>query len=89
MVIERKLTVGNQAGIHLRVASQIVKLLSEFDCEVEIAFDGRIANAKSIMSITQLMAPPGSVLTMRASGNGAAGAVIALEKLFNSKFGEG
>ncbi len=82
------MTVANQAGIHLRVASKIVKLLADFDCVVEIAFNGRTADAKSIMSVTQLMAPAGSVLRLHASGPDAAKAIFELDKLFRAKFGE-
>lgn len=89
MIVEREVTVSNQAGIHLRVASQIVKLVNGFKCDVEIMHDGRVANAKSIMSITQLMATPGSVLTIRASGPDAPRAALELDKLFRGRFGEG
>ena len=88
-VIERHLTVANQAGIHLRVASKIVKLLAGFDCTMEIAFNGRTADAKSIMSLTQLMAPRGSVLRASAGGPQAEPAMAALEELFRTKFDEG
>ncbi|MDP8221854.1 MAG: HPr family phosphocarrier protein [Candidatus Lernaella stagnicola] len=88
MHVERDVTVENQVGIHLRVASQIVKLLNRFNCDVEISFNGRLANGKSIMSITQLMAPPGSVLHVKAVGEEAARAVMELDKLFRQKFGE-
>jgi phosphocarrier protein HPr len=88
MKIERDLTVSNQAGIHLRVASKIVRLLNDYRCDVEISFDGRVANGKSIMSITQLMAPPGAVLHVVADGPDAPTAVGEIEQLFQGKFGE-
>jgi len=88
MEIEHHLIVGNKVGMHLRAASKIVSLLRDFDCEVEIHFNGRIANAKSIMSITQLVAPLGSELLLKASGPDARRAALALDKLFRDKFGE-
>ena len=88
MFVERELTVINQAGLHLRVASKIVKLLNDFQCDAMISFDGREANAKSIMSLTQLIAPPGSVLKLRTTGPDAYRAAVELEKLFRNKFEE-
>jgi len=85
---ERELKVLNRAGIHLRVASQIVKLLNGFHCEAVLTYDGRTANAKSIMSITQLMAPIGSVLHLKIQGREAKRAALELEKLFLTKFNE-
>lgn len=85
---ERELQVLNRAGIHLRVASQIVKLLNSFHCEAVLIYDGRTANAKSIMSITQLMAPIGSLLRLKIQGPEAKRAAHELEKLFQAKFNE-
>jgi len=88
MSIERDLTVINKAGMHLRAASKIVSALKDFDCTVELSFQNRTANAKSIMSIAQLMAPKGSTLHMNASGPDAAQATQVLDRLFAEKFGE-
>lgn len=88
MEVERELMVLNQAGIHLRVASKIVKLLSRFNCAAEFYFNGRQADAKSIMSLTQLMAPKGSLMKVKTIGPDALRAAQELDKLFKEKFGE-
>jgi phosphocarrier protein HPr len=88
MIVERELMVINQAGLHLRVASKIVKLLNDFNCDAAISFDGRVANGKSIMSLTQLIAPPGSILKLKITGPDAYRAAVELEKLFRNKFEE-
>ncbi len=88
MVAEKKLTMLNRAGMHLRPASKIVSALRDLQCEVEISFDSRTANAKSIISLTQLLAPQNSVLLVKAQGPDARRAIAALEKLFREKFGE-
>ncbi len=88
MVVEKNLTMLNRAGMHLRPASKIVSALRDLECEVEITFDGRMANAKSIISLTQLLAPQHSVLGVTATGPDARRAMMALERLFREKFGE-
>jgi phosphotransferase system HPr (HPr) family protein len=86
--IEREIALTNQMGMHLRVAGKIVKLLAAFDCTLEISFNGRAADAKSIMSMIELRAIRGSVVQIRAGGPDAARAVQALTDLFAAKFGE-
>lgn len=88
MEVEKDLTVANKAGMHLRAASKIVNAIHGLDCEVDLVFDGRVANAKSIMSLTQLMAQKGNVIHLRAKGSDAKRAALALDRLFRSKFGE-
>jgi phosphotransferase system HPr (HPr) family protein len=88
MEVVRELTVLNRVGIHLRAASKVVKLVSELNCQARILFNGRVADAKSIMSITQLLAPCGSILTLRVTGPDAALAADRLDELFRDKFGE-
>jgi phosphotransferase system HPr (HPr) family protein len=88
MQAERQMTVANRLGIHLRAAAKIVKLLDGLDCAVQINFNDRTADAKSIMNVAQLMAPMGSVLLVRADGPDAPRAIQELDRLFRSKFGE-
>lgn len=88
MTVEKKLTVENKAGMHLRAASKIVSALRVFKCDVELTYEHRTANARSIMSLTQLIAPPGSVLCLRVEGPDAVRAAKVLEKLFHDRFGE-
>lgn len=76
------------AGLHLRPASKIVKAMADLDCDVRLRLADREANAKSIMSVTTLIAPRGSTITIEASGPDATRAVSALASLFQNKFGE-
>jgi phosphotransferase system HPr (HPr) family protein len=63
-------------------------MLNDYKCDATITFDGRVANAKSIMSLTQLIAPPGSILKLKVTGDDAIRAAAELEKLFRNKFEE-
>ena len=84
----RDVVVRNKAGLHLRPASKIVKAMADMDCQVTLRKNGKVANAKSIMSVTTLIAPVKTVLTIEAVGPDAKVAVAALVSLFNKKFGE-
>lgn len=85
----REVVVLNKAGLHLRPAAKIVKAMADFpDCDVTLRKDAKVVNAKSIMSVTTLIAPKDTVLTIEAVGPGAAEAVRILVSLFLNKFEE-
>jgi phosphocarrier protein len=82
-------TIKNSLGLHLRPASQLVKLASQFDdCEISLSKDGQTINAKSIMGVIMLAAEQGSELLIEAIGQGSDGAVEALFGMIDGGFGE-
>jgi phosphocarrier protein len=83
-----KLNVGNELGLHARVAARIAATVQQFDSQVLLCKDKTKAEGDSVLSILTLDAPQGSTLTASASGPQAREALQALEKLFSSNFGE-
>ena len=61
-------TVSDPVGFHLRAAGRIVKLTKTFASDVSIRFDGRIANAKSIMGLASLAAECGTEVEIVIDG---------------------
>ena len=53
--------VSDPVGFHLRAAGRIVKLTKSFASEVTIRYEGRVANAKSIMGLASLAAEFGTL----------------------------
>jgi phosphocarrier protein len=88
MTAERGIVVVNQAGIHARPSSEIVKTASRFASAITLSLDGLDVNAKSIMGVMMLAAPCGATVTARATGDDAEAALAALAELFASRFGE-
>lgn len=81
--------ITNKLGLHLRPASQLVKLASQYkNCEICLAKDGQQVNAKSIMGVIMLAAEQGSELVIEARGEESTEAVASLEQLIASGFGE-
>lgn len=84
-----KVCIKNKLGLHLRPASQLVKVANQFpDCEISIAKDGQQVNAKSIMGVVMLAAELGCELEIEAVGASADEALSSLESLIESGFGE-
>lgn len=61
-------TVSDPVGFHLRAAGRIVKLTKTFAADVTIRYNGRVANAKSIMGLASLAAEYGSQVEIEVSG---------------------
>jgi phosphocarrier protein len=60
--------VSDPVGFHLRAAGRIVRLTKGFASDVTIRYDGRSANAKSIMGLASLAAEFGSEVTVEVTG---------------------
>ena len=86
--ISKELVISNKLGVHARPAAMFVKTANRFGCEIFVEKDGETVNGKSIMGLMMLAAGPGSRLQLRATGDDAAQALVALELLVKSKFDE-
>ncbi len=85
-MVSDSVTVENKNGIHLRLASELVKTASMFKSEITIAKDDQEVNAKSILGVAGLGAEFGSVLKIKADGTDEGDALSCLVQLFESKF---
>ncbi|MCD5401897.1 HPr family phosphocarrier protein [candidate division NPL-UPA2 bacterium] len=80
--------VENELGLHARAAALFVQRASEFQCRILVEKDSQKVDGKSIMGVMILEAGKGSRIRITAEGNQAQAAIIALEELVKSKFGE-
>lgn len=82
----RNVEITNELGLHLRPATEFVKLASRFQSEIRIRHNGREINGKSILDLTLLAAESGARLELEACGPDAEAAVEALALLVLSEF---
>ncbi|MFH1842806.1 MAG: HPr family phosphocarrier protein [bacterium] len=76
-----KATVSDPVGFHLRAAGRIVKLTKNFSSEVTIRYQGRSANAKSIMGLASLAAEFGGQVEIEVDGTDESSALQAIVQL--------
>ncbi len=86
---EKTLQIQNELGLHARAGTKFVQIASKFPCEIVVIKAGNEVNGKSILSLLTLMAPRGTTITIKATGDRAEDAVAALAALIDDKFGEG
>jgi phosphocarrier protein len=80
--------IVNPLGLHARPAAEFVKMASSYQSEITVRKDGMVVNGKSIMGVMTLAAECGSKLTIRAQGQDAEQALIALVALVENGFSE-
>ena len=79
-----QLTVPWREGLHLRPAVRLVRLAQKFHSSICLRANGKIADARSIISIMLLCAALGTVIDVEASGEDEDIALQAVENAFVS-----
>ena len=87
-VLEKKITIRNQLGLHARPAALFVRTANRFQSEIIVQKGKQKVNGKSIMGVMMLAAGPGCRLIIRISGSDADRAMAEIEKLIHDNFGE-
>jgi phosphocarrier protein HPr len=89
-MLEAKVKIVNQLGLHARAAAQLVRLASTFESRILIkrADNNIFADAKSILSVLTLAASKGTELNIEIEGADESKALETIEKIFKNGFGE-
>lgn len=87
-MIEKKIEIINNAGLHTRPAATIVKIAAQFNSEFYIMKDGMNINGKSIIGVMTLAAAKGSELTLTFEGDDEKEMAEAILDYFNRGFDE-
>ena len=87
-MIEKKVKIINDAGLHTRPAATIVKLAAKYNSEFFIIKDGISINGKSIIGVMTLAAEKGSEVTLSFEGDDEEEASNAIIDYFNRGFDE-
>ena len=87
-MIERKVEIINNAGLHTRPAATIVKIAAKYKSDFYIGKDGININGKSIIGVMTLAAEKGSYLNLTFEGEDEQEAADAIVDYFNRGFDE-
>ncbi len=87
-MIEKKVKIINNAGLHTRPAATIVKIAAKYKSDFYIYKDGLKINGKSIIGVMTLAAEKGSELTLVFDGEDEKEAAEEIVKYFEEGFGE-
>ena len=87
-MVERRVRITNQLGLHARAAAKLVRLSSGFASSVTLRHGDAAANASSILDVLTLAAGYGKYVDVVTDGPDEAAAMDQIEKLFVEGFGE-
>jgi phosphocarrier protein HPr len=87
-MVERKVQIINDAGLHTRPAATIVKLAAKYKAEFFINKNGLHINGKSIIGVMTLAAEKGSELILTFDGPDEEAAAQEIINYFNRGFDE-
>jgi len=77
--------VVDPVGLHARPATVAVNAASKFKCDVNVSFQGRSVNMKSIMGVMSLGIPTQSEVTISCDGEDEEEAIVAIEEILRTQ----
>ena len=78
----------NPMGMHMRPASDFIKLVTPFKCDVTIIFNGKSINGKSVMNLMAACMKQGSEIEIQCSGQDEEACLKAAVEFVESGLGE-
>jgi phosphocarrier protein len=87
-MIETEMTITNKLGLHARAAAKLASTAGHFACTIRTGKNGKLVDAKSVMSLMLLAASQGTTLEFLFDGRDERKAHDAIQALINDKFGE-
>ncbi|MBS4015045.1 MAG: HPr family phosphocarrier protein [Candidatus Latescibacteria bacterium] len=81
-MIQKKLIIKNEVGLHARPAAQFVKIAERYKSSVRLCKDGIWVNGKSVLGILTLAAEQGSEIILEVSGPDEVQAFKELKGIF-------
>ena len=82
---EKTYKIIEETGIHARPATLIVREAGKFNSNIELEYNGKTVNLKSIMGVMSLGIAKGAEITISASGADENDALSALEETMKSE----
>lgn len=86
---QKKVKIANKLGLHARAAAKLVSLTSKYSSKVELIYNNKSVNGKSIMGLMMLAASEGSILEIIVDGEDELELMSHIESLISNKFNEG
>lgn len=85
---QEDITITNSVGLHARPASLFVQTSNKFTSEIQVEYQEKKANAKSILQILSLGVKQGERISIKIDGDDELQALTTLRKLIAEDFGE-
>ncbi|MBU1061841.1 MAG: HPr family phosphocarrier protein [Candidatus Omnitrophica bacterium] len=84
-MIEKKLVINNEQGLHARPAALFVQIANKYESDVTVKKGRQEVNGKSIMGLMTLAAEKGSLIRLKINGPDAKEALQELERIISGE----
>ncbi|TQS75976.1 phosphocarrier protein HPr [Ornithinibacillus gellani] len=85
---EQTFTITAETGVHARPATLLVNKAGQFESEIEIGYNDKKVNLKSIMGVMSLGIPKGAQITVSADGSDEEAALAGVTEIIKEHLGE-
>lgn len=82
---KKTMTITDETGVHARPATILVNKAGGFKSDIQLAYNGKSVNLKSIMGVMSLGIPQGAEITISAEGDDAEEAVNTIAETIKSE----
>ncbi len=87
-MLKDQITIINKLGLHARAAALFATTAGRYASNIKVGVNGKLVDAKSVMSLMLLAANKGSELHIEIEGQDQEEALSAICELINNRFGE-
>lgn len=87
-MLQRKMTIHNPSGLHMRPAGIFAKAATPFSSEVLFDFGGNTYNAKSMINVLAAKVKSGNEIELRITGEDEQACMDAMVAAIESGLGE-
>ena len=87
-MLTNTVTIINKLGLHARAAAQFANTANRFGSEIKVGVNGKLVDAKSVMSLMLLAANKGTQILLQVQGSDEQEAMQAVVDLIGNRFGE-
>lgn len=84
LMVVKEVTVKNATGLHARPATLLVKKASSFKSDIQLEFNGKKANVKSLIGVLSLGITKDALVKVIASGDDETLAAEEIVKLIDT-----
>jgi phosphocarrier protein HPr len=85
---EQTFKITAETGVHARPATLLVNKAGQYQSEVEMTYNDKTVNLKSIMGVMSLGIPKGAEIKITATGNDEDEAIQGIAEVIKENLGE-
>ncbi|MCH1626332.1 phosphocarrier protein HPr [Fredinandcohnia quinoae] len=82
---EKSFKITSESGLHARPATVLVNKAGQYQSDINLTFNGKTVNLKSIMGVMSLGIPKGSEIVVSTEGADADDALNGIESVLKSE----